>query len=383
MIPYISKLQIKGFKAFRDTTFDFGRLEVIAGANGSGKSSLFEILKFLRDSAEDGIPPEIIKGSFGQEIFNNPQNEIFEIILDVSNYHLVLKNYPLPERVINLRYSTQISGPRGAPQILKENSFNIDKHELIADRESYTTGLISRLYPPLGKNRFIITAPKEEHRGLSYFFKYWRFYSPDHFDSAIIRKSRFVEQEPQLEEKAGNINSILHYFQTEHPALFDKLHKHLRNVIPSFRKITVKARGGPGEVIAFWQEDGIDRELTIADLSDGIIRLICWTALCLHPSPPTLICIDEPELGVHPRALPILAGLFRKASERTQLLIATHSSYFLTLFDLSEIAVMKKKDGEVTYTKPKDSKVLTGMLDDFGPDEIEAMHRSDELEHFA
>jgi len=74
MRPYISQLNLKGFKAFRDTTFTFGSLEVIVGANGSGKTSLFEFLRFLRDAVDREIPPEIIRGGTGQRIFYNSLN---------------------------------------------------------------------------------------------------------------------------------------------------------------------------------------------------------------------------------------------------------------------------------------------------------------------
>ena len=60
-------------------------------------------------------------------------------------------------------------------------------------------------------------------------------------------------------------------------------------------------------MIAFWQEKNIDMDLSLADLSDGTLRFIAWATLCIMPSPPTLICIDEPDQGVHPRTLPILA----------------------------------------------------------------------------
>ena len=95
-------------------------------------------------------------------------------------------------------------------------------------------------------------------------------------------------------------------------------------------------------------------ELSLADLSDGTLRFLSWATLCLTPNPPSLVCIDEPDQGVHPRTLPILAGLFEKASARTQLLLATHASYFLSRFDISRLAVMKKRDGESHYLKPKD-----------------------------
>ena len=120
--------------------------------------------------------------------------------------------------------------------------------------------------------------------------------------------------------------------------------------------------------------------LSLADLSDGILRFLCWAVLCLQPNPPSLICIDEPDVGLHPRTLPILAGLFKKACERTQILLATHSSYFLAQFDISRIAVMRKENGEAKFLKPANSKVLVENLKDFGQEEIELMHQNDELE---
>ena len=98
------------------------------------------------------------------------------------------------------------------------------------------------------------------------------------------------------------------------------------------------------------------------------------------PSPPTLICIDEPDQGVHPRTLPILAGLFEKASQKTQIILATHSSYFLSQFELTNIAVMKKESGKSVYINISNSQTLIDNLDDFGRDELEKMHQSDELE---
>ncbi len=208
----------------------------------------------------------------------------------------------------------------------------------------------------------------------------WRFYGSFALADAAIRKPVLIEQAPTLREDAGNLSSVLHYLMTEHQNAFAELQQQLRAVLPGFRGLTVKARGGPGEVIAFMREDGIDEGLPVADLSDGILRLICWIVLCVHPNPPPLMCIDEPDQGVHPRTLPVLAALFEKASQRTQIILATHSSYFLSQFDISRIAVIRKEDGEAKFVKPKDSAVLMSMLDDFGSDEIEVLHRSDELE---
>ena len=186
-----------------------------------------------------------------------------------------------------------------------------------------------------------------------------------------------------MHEDAGNLSAVLFNLMTEYAESFEELKAVIKSAIPGFRDLNVKARGGPGEVIAFWQEENIDTDLSLANLSDGTLRFIAWATLCVMPLPPILICIDEPDQGVHPRTLPILAGLFEKAAQRTQVILATHASYFLTQFDLKNIAVMKKVSGESLFVKAKDSQTLLDNLEDFGRDELEKMHRTDELEALA
>lgn len=74
---YLKSLRITGYRPFRDFTANFGQLEVLVGANGSGKSSLFEFLKFLRDGMSEDIPPEIVKGAIGQQVFHKPGEDRF------------------------------------------------------------------------------------------------------------------------------------------------------------------------------------------------------------------------------------------------------------------------------------------------------------------
>ena len=208
----------------------------------------------------------------------------------------------------------------------------------------------------------------------------WRFYNSFNINNERIRKPVPTSQQPVLYEDAGNLSAVLFYLMTEHSEVFDELKSVIKMAIPGFRGLTVKARGGPGEVIAFWDEANLDTELSLADLSDGTLRFIAWATLCVMPNPPTLICIDEPDQGVHPRTLPILADLFKKATERTQLILATHASYFLIQFGLDSIAVMIKAAGESSYVVTQSSKALLDNLEDFGTDELERMHRTDELE---
>ncbi|MBI5426909.1 MAG: AAA family ATPase [Nitrospinae bacterium] len=384
----LNSIKIKGYRPFRDFTAYLGPLEILVGANGTGKSSLFEFLKFLRDSAHQEIPTEIVTGSIGQQIFHIPGPEKFWWSAEVD-FH---QRNPI-------RYQGEVVGPVGRAHVIFERVqthspdkrgpyifMNIrERKGVIQDPSSKK--LIRQDIDLRRPNQLAISAITNPKMVTLYHLREyiagWKFYSSFNIDHEKIRRSVPIEQEPVLHEDAGNLSSVLHYLMTEQRSAFDELQEHLRLVVPGFKGLTVKARGGPGQVIAFWQEDGVDSDLSLADLSDGILRLICWTTLCVQPNPPPLVCIDEPDQGVHPRTLPTLAGLFEKASERTQLLLATHASYFLMQFDISRIAVITKENGQSKFIKPKDSKVLVSNLKDFGPDEIEVMHRNDELERFS
>ncbi|MBE9248569.1 AAA family ATPase [Dolichospermum sp. LEGE 00240] len=391
----LRSVNIQGYRPFKNFQAPLQPLEIIVGANGAGKSSFFEFLKFLRDSLYYDIPPEIISGSIGQQIFHIPGLAKFQWDIEIDT--------GLP---IGIRYLGELMGPVGRTQVSYER---VESSQPFSDK--YSSPYI---YMDIQGNKGVIREPGEKGLttltsdkltqdialkrsnqltlnamtnpslealyNLREYIHEWRFYNSFNIANQKIRQSVPIEQEPILHEDAGNLSSVLFSLMTEYRPAFDELQQHLRSVIPGFKGLTVKARGGPGEVIAFWQESGVDDELSLADLSDGILRLICWICLCVHPNPPSLICIDEPDQGVHPRTLPVLAALFEKASERTQILLATHSSYFLTQFDISQIAVLRKENGEAKFIKPGESQVLIDMLDDFGSDEIEQLHRSDELE---
>lgn len=387
---WLPSIRVQGYRPFRDILFRFEPLEVIVGANGSGKSSLFEFLRFLRDACYQEIPPEIVTGTIGQQIFHKQGPDKFQWSAEID---LMRENM--------IYYQGELMGPVGSPKITYERA--VIGKEIDNEFKKYYTFL------DFSAGVGVVRDPKDEKFerkewnlkksnqlglgaitdsslvtlfNLREYIRAWRFYNAFNINNERIRRPISTSQEPVLHEDAGNLSAVLFHLMTEHPTAFDELKSVIKSAIPGFKNLNVKARGGPGEVIAFWQEENIDQELSLADLSDGTLRFIAWAALCVMPSPPTLVCIDEPDQGVHPRTLSVLADLFEKAVERTQVILATHASYFLTRFQLKNIAVMKKSEGESLFIKVSDSQTLLDNLEEFGIEELEQMHRNDELERY-
>jgi predicted ATPase len=382
----VRSLRIEGYRPFRDFKAELAPLNVIVGANGTGKSSLFEFIRFLSDAVQMAIPPEIVVGSIGRQIFHRPGPDRlgWEITADVLKGTALL-------------YQAVLLGPVGRIHIPNERvsvAEVTDGSTVGEDFLNVTEGKGFALADAADVGRQSLEIVRPNELGLTTIGNYkfetlyrlrefiseWRCYGAFSMDMERVRRSVPIEQEPILNENCSNLSAVLFYLSSEHPQTFSELKFWLRLAIPGFRDLSVKARGGPGEVIAFWQEEGSDTELTLADLSDGSLHFLAWSALCLVPNPPSLLCIDEPDQGIHPRALPILAGMLQKASSRTQVLVATHSSFFLSQFDIESVAVMKKVNGESIYVNPSGSKALLANLEEFGASELEIMHRSDELE---
>jgi len=386
---WLPSIKIRGYRPFGDILFCFKPLQVIVGANGSGKSSLFEFLKFMRNACHQEIPPEIVEGTIGQQIFHKPGPDRLWWNAEIDLRQIGLLNYEGelmgPVGSIKINYERIVMNPP-EPGIFGYTFLDFkngkgrvsDPDDKKFKRKEWNLKKPNQLGLGAITDSTLITL-----FNLREYIRGWRFYNAFHINDEKIRKSVPTSQEPVLNEDAGNLSAVLFNLMTEHAESFEELKAIIKLAIPGFRDLNVKARGGPGEVIAFWQEENIDTDLSLADLSDGTLRFIAWATLCVMPSPPTLICIDEPDQGVHPRTLPILAGLFEKASQKTQVILATHASYFLTQFDLKNIAVMKKVSGESLFVKAKDSQTLLDNLEDFGRDELEKMHRTDELEALA
>ncbi|MDD5037231.1 MAG: AAA family ATPase, partial [Methylococcaceae bacterium] len=117
-------------------------------------------------------------------------------------------------------------------------------------------------------------------------------------------------------------------------------------------------------VQVFLQEGGF--VIPATRLSDGTLRFLCLLAILCHPSPPPLICIEEPELGLHPDVMPTLADLLRDASARTQLIVTTHSDLLVEEFtDTPESVITFEKDGDRTVAHRLDSDALENWLDKY------------------
>lgn len=386
--PRITSIEISGYRPFSGFSASPGDLMVVIGANASGKSSLFDVLRLLKSAAMEPLPPEIDRNSVGKTLFHVGGPERIDLALTID----MGQKKPL-------RYELTIRGPVGAPHVAREKLATEEPPGGDAQPPfvflDFTNGkgvVRDQLQKALARPPW--TLPPNElalRRALDptlvtlskvqAFISSWSFYSGfDVSQTAEIRRPTYIEENPTLAADGANLSAVLSWIRDEHTDVWEELQMHLRNVVPGFVSLGVKARGGKGMAIGVWREEGLKDELTLADLSDGTLRLLCWLTLALSPNLPPLVCIDEPEIGLHPRVLPLLAGVLQLAAARAQLFVATHSPHLLSQFDIEDIAVMRKESGRVVFVRPSTSEALRNEVREIGGDALARLFISRELE---
>jgi predicted ATPase len=162
-----------------------------------------------------------------------------------------------------------------------------------------------------------------------------------------------VRDNERLRSDGENLAAFLYRLRKEETDTYELICDSVRLVAPFFRQFKLRPRRAAHhrELELEWEQKGSDYPFHPSQLSDGTLRFIALTTALLQPEPPATILIDEPELGLHPYALDVLANLILQAQERTQLIVLTQSAALLNAFDPDQIVVIDRQDGESRFRR--------------------------------
>ena len=189
--------------------------------------------------------------------------------------------------------------------------------------------------------------------------------------TAPMRRYEIVEDNKRLRENASNIAPFLLNLRDRYPRNYDEIRESVRIVMPFFDDFILDPvqMGDASKVRLTWKQKGSDFPMQPYHLSDGSIRFICLAAALIQPDPPSTIVIDEPELGLHPAAISILAELLRAASKRSQIIAATQSPLLIDQFGIDDIIVMGREKG-ASVLKHLDPDSFSVWLEDYSVGEL-------------
>ena len=202
-------------------------------------------------------------------------------------------------------------------------------------------------------------------------FRSWRLYHfHDTSSSAGVKQTGELSDNRFLRDDASNLAAFLYQLQQTQKSSYDNIVGAVRMVAPFFEDFVLAPSAlNPDKIRLEWKEKGSDEYFNASALSDGTLRFICLATLLLQPSLSAAVLIDEPELGLHPAAITLLAELLRSTSKRSQVIVSTQSVTLVNQLSPEEVVVVEHKDGTSTFNRLDDAK-LKDWIGDYGLGEL-------------
>ena len=377
-------LDIKNMLSFRDVKIELGPLNVLIGPNASGKSNLIETFALLQAVPADlaGFfrrngpiddwlwKGDLAPGAVSQVVevtatLDNPRGTREADRRLIYNLQIAENNGRMEvaaEKLENIRpyYDYQ---PRPFYYFRVENGYGwVSPHRLYGENEDSDGETATRLTPEnFAPTRSVLREIRDPVnfpalRQTSRKFASMRLYrnwnvgrnSPARRPQATDGLIGF------LEEDFSNLALMVNDLQTH--GLEKTIDEYLNRFYETYDSLRSRVFGGAIQLAV--NESGMSSSIPATRLSDGTLRFIALLTVLCHPQPPELVCIEEPELALHPNAMPMLADLLRGASERTQVIVTTHSPDLVDQFTVDPDVIMvceRGFDGDTQLKRlPKD-----------------------------
>ena len=377
MPAQLKQISIEGFKSIQSLNgFELRPLNVLIGANGAGKSNFVDFFRMLKAMSGAGLA-NFIRDGGGSDgfFFSNGLKPVPELsahlVFGQNEYRFTLRHTVSNEVVVKSEGTLWKGGP------------NEWSNYFLANTESQFKnwhGKTSRWSPYLSVEGHIAKAVSG-----------WVVYHfHDTSNSAWMRREHSVRDFRELAPDAGNIAAFLYRmkggtfqqrpeemcpilpnFGTDSAVCYRRIRETVQMIAPFFDDFLLEPETkGENEVIRLeWRQKGSSTPFQPWQLSDGTIRFICLVTALLQPTPPATIVIDEPELGLHPFALELLASLVKDASTKTQVIVSTQSPAFLDAFEPEDVVVVDRVDGASRFRR-LESEPLKEWLNDFSLGEL-------------
>lgn len=341
-------------------------LNVLIGPNGSGKSNLVEAIHFMRSSPGDLQSVTRRGGGTAEWVKKGQKNRYAQIELvddDSVRHHISFTSVAQ-----SFELATELIAPAtGFNQAGEDFFYSISdnvpilrtqegiKRSLDLDQINRNQSILSQLMDPQAYPQFSTLRKKYEQLRI---YRDWSFGR-----SPLLRQPQAADMRTApLEEDFSNLGLFLNRLQAKFPKAKRELLTHLQDLYPGITDFGTQTEGS---TVQLFVTEG-DYTIPAIRLSDGTLRYLCLLAILCDPEPPPLVCIEEPELGLHPDLLPKLAELLKAFSERSQLLVTTHSDILVDALTESPSAVIicEKRAGS-TWMRRLDPVELKSWLENY------------------
>jgi predicted ATPase len=341
----LKSIRLVNFYSFRDSTIELNNgANVLVGINGSGKSNFFKAFDLLNEAINGkGLRRHILELGGVNEILFQGEREHDEIIIELKFIDNIL--YELTIVPTQTGYFLKEKLIKDTEIIFTKNDVEINTEYVIEYNDRFELYL-NQVYS------------RESLLTLHVFFIQLSIYSYlDTRQESKMRKPSIAIPEQRLSSDGSNLTQVLNTIKINDRKSYNNIIEALKAVNPNFQNLDFRPFGTNFEMLL--EEEGLNRSMHISKVSDGTLRYLCLMTILLNPLK-GFVCIDEPEMGLHPDMLLNLANAIKQAAETDQIIISTHSSQLLNYFSIEEVRVFEKDEDNTTQVYAYEEKDFKG-----------------------
>lgn len=357
---WLKSLTLHGFKSIRELKdLRLGPLNVLIGANGAGKSNLLSFFRMLNAAMAGGLQSFVRTQGGANALLHHGRKRTqqisasmeFDVDGGTNTYAFSLEGVP-PD---NLVFKEEVVSHTPQGGRARENNLG----------GGHSESLLRSMVP---EDTTVKTVKWNLDR--------WRFYHfHDTSAAAPIKQTATLHDNRFLRADGANLPAFLYMLRERHPAHYERIRDTVRMVAPFFDDFILEpSELNPNVIQLEWRELGSDTAFFAHHLSDGTLRFIALTTLLLQPTAlrnlPRLVVIDEPELGLHPYAITLLASMLRTASNHFQIVVSTQSVSLLDELDDPSSVVVVERDGGQSSFRRLDPAALEDWLEEYSLGEL-------------
>jgi len=354
---HLEHVKVNGFKSIKSMDLKMKAINILIGANGSGKSNFISLFSFLRNLSEGKLQAFVEKQGFASSFFHFSPKRTPKITIDIdvgmNGYHVTLEH-------------------------------GVANDTLIFKNEYCTIKSASRLFTiqgSKGESGLLPNAAAESDYVKNYTKQYLNKCRVYHFHdtgaTAGYKQATDLSGSDYLYSDASNIAAFLYRLKNAKDVKYKNAYQNIleaiQTVAPYFHDFYLEPRGiaHQEKILLKWLHKEHDTPFSAHQLSDGTARFICMATLFLQPAllRPQTILLDEPELGLHPAALEELAEIVKVTSKDSQIICSTQSVTFANQFKAGDFIVVDQHKGASSF-KRVDEEELKDWLEDYAMGDI-------------
>jgi len=376
-MAFLKSVSLSGFKSIEQMDLDLRPFNVLIGANGAGKSNLISFFKLVYEMRQGRLQNFVRDWGADALLFygaKTTQRLDAHLLFEDEDTGFVtyrVRLYPTPRD--SLVYEEEGVDLRPRETVTAKTSIGQATFGCGAARSALESDLapsieIWRRDPSDGAQ----VAVRAGEMIVDSIKKWGVYHFHDTSATAKIRKRGYIHDNQKLHSDGANLAAFLRGIQVGHPAYYPRILETIRLIAPWFGDFVLEPlKENENDVLLNWRDGYSDRVFGPHQLPDGTLRAVALIALLLQPEKqlPSLVVVDEPELGLHPYALNAIVGLLKGASHHCQVLVATQSASFVDQCDPEDVIVVEREEGKSAFRR-LDAEPLQQWLEEYSLGEL-------------